>query len=68
MADRSRFVQSYYTVSAEPPSSPTSYISNKANFDNFKDYAGPGNPPTYVSSVTYGRELLDVNTIQPRGN
>jgi hypothetical protein len=52
-----RFVQSYYTVSAEPPSSPTSYISNKASFDSFQSYTGPGNPPTYVSSVTYGREL-----------
>lgn len=52
-----RFVQSYYTVSTEPPSSPTSYISDKASFNSFQNYAGPGNPPTYISSVTYGREL-----------
>ena len=52
-----RFVQSYYTVSADPPSSPTSYFSNDASFASFQNYAGTDNPPTYVSSVTYGREL-----------
>lgn len=58
-----RFVQSYYTVSCEEPSSPTSFISWRTRFDDFKNYAeiadppNPPNPPAYISSVTYGREL-----------
>lgn len=55
-----RFVQSYYTVSCETPSTPESFISKKTKFENFANYVGlpsDKNPPTYVSSVTYGREL-----------
>ncbi len=53
-----RFVQNYYTVSVEPPSSPASYLTSKVKYKDFANYAGPSNPPTYVSSVTYGRELF----------
>jgi thiol-activated cytolysin len=52
-----RFVQSYYSVSCEAPSAPNSFISPKATFEDFKLYAGDGNPPAYIASVTYGREL-----------
>ena len=52
-----RFVQNYYTVSCEPQSSPASFISNKEKYADFSHYAGAGNPPTYVASVTFGREL-----------
>jgi hypothetical protein len=55
-----RFVEKYFTVSCEPPSSPSSYIADNANYENLKNYlndkSGP-NPLCYVSSVTYGREL-----------
>ena len=53
-----RFVQSYYTVTCEPPSSPASFISWRENYKDFRIYADAlKNPPTYISSVTYGREL-----------
>jgi Thiol-activated cytolysin len=52
-----RIVQSYYTVSANPPSSPASFIASASRYDDFKRYVGPSNPPTYIASVTYGREL-----------
>ena len=52
-----RFVQSYYTVSCEPPSHPSSYFSSDARFADFRYYAGDDNPPAYISSVSYGREL-----------
>lgn len=52
-----RFVQSYFTVSCAPPSNPSSFISSNSSFDDFKTYVGEGNPPTYISSVTYGREI-----------
>jgi hypothetical protein len=52
-----RFVQSYYTVSCEAPSDPASFISKRTSFASFSNYSGVGNPATYVSSVTYGREL-----------
>ncbi len=52
-----RFVQSYYTVSAQAPSNPISYIADNASYTSFSNYAGPKNPPAYISDVTYGREL-----------
>ena len=52
-----KFVQSYYTVTCKAPLSPTDYISKRERFGDFKNYAGAMNPPAYVSSVTYGREL-----------
>jgi thiol-activated cytolysin len=57
-----RFVQSYYTVSCEPFSAPDSFIhdsfiSHRAVLAGFSNYVGPQNPPAYIASVTYGREL-----------
>ena len=52
-----RFVQSYFTVSCATPTDPASFIANEASYDSFAIYAGTSNPPVYISSVTYGREL-----------
>jgi len=52
-----RYVQSYYTVSSETPSDPASFISRRASFNAFRNYVDNTNPPTFISSVTYGREL-----------
>lgn len=60
-----RFVQSYYTVSCEAPRTPTSFISPLTTLADFKNYVGEDNPPAYVASVTYGREvwaLIESNT------
>jgi len=52
-----RFVQSYYTVSCQPQTSPASYISNRQSYSTFAQYIGNDSPPAYVASTTYGREL-----------
>lgn len=52
-----RFIQSYYTVSCDAPTAPNSFIAQTTPYNDFKLYAGDGNPPAYVASVTYGREV-----------
>lgn len=54
-----RFVQSYYTVSCAPPDAPDplAFFADGADFEGLRNYMGQGNPPTYIASVTYGREL-----------
>lgn len=52
-----RYVQSYYTATCEAPSDPASYIDKREKFSDFIHYVGNDNPPAYVASVTYGREL-----------
>ena len=53
-----RFVQAYYTVSFAAPSSPEMVFGPLVTADDARPYMGPGNPPAYVSSVTYGRMLI----------
>lgn len=53
-----RFVQAYYTVSFEAPSSPEKVFGPYVTADDARPYMGPGNPPAFVSSVTYGRMLV----------
>ncbi len=53
-----RFVQAYYTVSFGAPSSPEKVFGPLVTADDARPYMGPGNPPAFVSSVTYGRMLI----------
>lgn len=53
-----RFIQAYYTVSFAAPSSPELVFGPKVTANDARPYMGPGNPPAYVSSVTYGRMLI----------
>lgn len=53
-----RFVQAYYTVSFAAPSSPEKIFGPLVTADDARPYMGPGNPPAFVSSVTYGRMLI----------
>lgn len=53
-----RFVQAYYTVSFAAPSSPEKVFGPLVTADDARPYMGPGNPPGFVSSVTYGRMLI----------
>ena len=53
-----RFIQAYYTVSFAAPSSPEMVFGPNVTADDARPYMGPGNPPAYVSSVTYGRMLI----------
>ncbi len=53
-----RFIQAYYTVSFAGPPSPEKIFADEAKAADARQFMGPGNPPAYVSSVTYGRMLL----------
>jgi hypothetical protein len=53
-----RFIQAYYTVSFAAPSSPEKVFGPLVTADDARPYMGPGNPPAFVSSVTYGRMLI----------
>ena len=47
--------QSYYTMSFDEPTSPESVFGESVTPDDLARFVGDGNPPTYVSDVTYGR-------------
>jgi len=53
-----RFVQAYYSVSFEPPVTPESLFAPEVTLEDASLYIGKDNPPTYISTVTYGRMLL----------
>lgn len=53
-----RFIQAYYTVSFASPDAPEKVFAPTVHAADAKPYMGPGNPPGYVSSVTYGRMLI----------
>ena len=56
-----KFTQPYYTVTFNDPKTPTDFFQN-VTLDQAQRYMGEGNPPAYVSSVTYGRMLLALAT------
>lgn len=47
--------QSYYTISYDIPTSLDDLFAPTVTADDLSKYMGPGNPATYISSVTYGR-------------
>jgi hypothetical protein len=51
------FSQAYYQVAFTPEGSPPRFFADGVTLDQVKAYAGPNNPPCYISSVTYGRML-----------
>lgn len=52
------FSQSYYTMSFVPDKDGDFFKEVSPN--DLEPYSGPANPPTYVSSVTYGRMLIAI--------
>ena len=55
------FSQSYFTVSAKRPDFPSEYFEFgvfKPREIRARNYMGEGNPPCFVSSVTYGRRFI----------
>jgi hypothetical protein len=52
------FRQILYSVNFEPPASPVSVFRDGDGFQDPLNQIGPGNPPLYVSSVSYGRIVL----------
>jgi len=52
-----RVSQEYFTVSMEAPSAPEAVFARGVRAEDAGRFMGPGNPPLYVSTVTYGRVL-----------
>lgn len=52
------FFQKFYTVSVPEPDTPASVFRDGEDFVDSKNQIDPGNPPLYVKSVTYGRQIL----------
>ena len=50
--------QSFYTVSFDLPLSLSDLFGPSVTAGDLGRYVGPGNPPTYISSVTYGRTFF----------
>lgn len=52
------FTQAYYTVSFGAPSDPSAFFTTSTTVGDLSPFMYNGNPPGYISSVTYGRRLL----------
>ncbi len=50
-------VQPFYQMQFVPPSSLDDWFHPEVTVDELQQDMGPGNPPVYVSSVTYGRKV-----------
>ncbi len=53
-----KYIQSYYTVDIDQPRAPSDFFAPDVRADDLRDAVGQGNPPLYVSSVTFGRVIL----------
>ncbi len=53
-----QMVQSYYTVVFDLPESLHDLLAPGVTGQQLDPYVGPGNPATYISSVTYGRRFF----------
>ncbi len=52
------FHQSYYTVDLDPPARPSSLFDEHVGVEDVSFTIGPGEPPMYVQSVTFGRRAI----------
>jgi thiol-activated cytolysin len=53
-----KYTQAYYTVDVDQPQSPSAFLAEGTLLGAVEGVYGPGNPPLYVSSITYGRTIL----------
>jgi thiol-activated cytolysin len=53
-----RYTQAYYTVDVDQPGAPSDFLDPSVTLQDVKSQVGPGDPPLYVSSVTYGRMVV----------
>lgn len=56
----SKFTQVFYDIVFEDPMLATSVFKDGQNFRDPEGQIGPGNPPLYVSKVSYGRMIFFV--------
>ncbi|MEM6994317.1 MAG: thiol-activated cytolysin family protein [Myxococcota bacterium] len=52
------FSQSYYTIDVDTPGLPSDFFEEGVTVAQMENFAGPGDPPMYVQSITYGRRVL----------
>ena len=50
-----QFSQEYFTMAFDPPQGAAGVFAKGVTAEDLMPYAGAGNPPVYVSGVTYGR-------------
>jgi hypothetical protein len=53
-----RLVQRYYTVTYARPHDPRALFAEEVKWKDIKDQMGPNDPPAYVASIVYGRQML----------
>ncbi len=53
-----KYVQAYYTVDVDQPRYPSNFFGSSVTLDEVMKKIEPGNPPLYVSSITYGRQIM----------
>lgn len=53
-----KYVQAYYTVDVNAPGTPTDWLADTVQLKDVEDQFKTGDPPVYVSSITYGRTVL----------
>jgi hypothetical protein len=63
-----RFFQIFYTISVQPPANGVSFFADNANFEDPHHQIGADNPPLYISSVSYGRQILFLASSCHAGN
>ncbi len=53
-----KFYQLYYTVDVDPPNLPHDFFAANVTADQVADVVSDTNPPVYVSSIGYGRQVI----------
>jgi thiol-activated cytolysin len=53
-----KFFQLYYTVDVDPPRLPHEFFTPNVTVDDVAAVVGADNPPVYVSSIGYGRQVV----------
>ncbi|HKA90569.1 MAG TPA: thiol-activated cytolysin family protein [Haliangiales bacterium] len=53
-----KFTQAYYTVDVDQPRDAAAFLADRTTVADLDGKMGPGNPPVYVSSITYGRLVV----------
>jgi thiol-activated cytolysin len=53
-----KYLQTYYTVDLDQPAAPSHVFGSEVTADQLAAVMGEGNPPLYVSSVTFGRIVM----------
>jgi thiol-activated cytolysin len=53
-----KYTQAYYTVDVDEPEDASAFFTKDVTLEDVQAKVGPGSPPVYVSSITYGRMVI----------